>query len=174
MCFFFVPLLELPLRRALFIWLDTDNPRTVQHSVRCPSLTAFCGKARRLTYIAHSGHLLNIPIVFIVIHAISPLGHRFIVAKLVPLYGERAAAMDTRKLLQLSYKVCLVVPRAPTLTPHMHARKIGKGNLCPARLASLCGRFPFCAISSDILTIAAFKQQIPCLLFHTSHHPKYF
>lgn len=82
--------------------------------------------------------------------------------------------MDTRKLLQPARQVGSIVPRAPTLAPHVHAREIGKGNLRSTRLASLCGCFPFCAISPDILTVAAFKQQIPCLLFHTSHHPKYF
>lgn len=29
-----------------------------------------------------------------------PSGHRFVVAKLVPLYGERTATVDTGKLLQ--------------------------------------------------------------------------
>lgn len=174
MCFFLCALAGVAAPQGTFIWLDTDNPCTVQHCVRRFSLTAFCGKTRRLTYIAHSGHLLNIPIVFIVTHAISPLGHRFIVAKLVPLYGERTATVDTGKLLQPACKVGSIVPCAPTFTPHVHACEISQGNLCPACLTGLHFVCFWSAISFDILATAAFEQQIPCLLFHTSHHPKNF
>lgn len=71
MSFFCVPLLELPLRRALFIWLDADSPRTVQHRVRCFSLTAFCGKTRRLTHMTHARHFLEVPACFWIVHQVT-------------------------------------------------------------------------------------------------------
>ena len=68
MYFFCVPLLELLFRRALFIWLDADSPRTVQHRVWCFSLPAFCGKARRLIDIANAYHFFNQLLFFVIAH----------------------------------------------------------------------------------------------------------
>ena len=87
-----------------------------------------------------------------------PSGHRFVVAKLVPLYGERTATVDTGKLLQPACQVGSIVPRAPTFTPHVHAREIGNRNLRPARLAGLCFVCLWGTIPSDVLASAASKQ----------------
>ena len=64
MYFFHCALVGVAAPQGTFIWLDTDNPRTVQHSVRRFSLTAFCGKTRRLTHMTHARHLLEVPACF--------------------------------------------------------------------------------------------------------------
>lgn len=87
-----------------------------------------------------------------------PSGHRFIVAKLVPLYGERTAAVDTGKLLQLACQVGSIVPRAPTFTPHMDFCEIRQRDLRSTRLAGLRLVCLWGTIPPDVLARAASKQ----------------
>ena len=95
-----------------------------------------------------------------------PSGHSFVVANLVPLYGERTATVDTGKLLQLACQVGSIVPRALAFTPHMDFCEIRQRDLRSTCLTGLCFVCLWNTISSDILATAAFEQQIPCLLFH--------
>ena len=87
-----------------------------------------------------------------------PSGHRFVVAKLVPLYGERAAAVDTGKLLQPACQVGSIVPRAPTFTPHMDFCEIRQRDLRSTCLAGLRLVCLWGTIPPDVLARAASKQ----------------
>lgn len=73
MSFFHCALARVAAPQGTFIWLNADSPRTVQHRVWCFSLTAFCGKARRLTHMTHARHLLEIPMCFWIVHQVTAL-----------------------------------------------------------------------------------------------------
>ena len=100
--------------------------------------------------------------------------YRTIIPATMSFHRYRAATVNTRYLFKFACEVCVISPYISTFTYSLSFFKLGQRNGRSARLASLCGRFPFCAISSDILTTAAFEQQIPCLLFHIYTIPNIF
>ena len=100
--------------------------------------------------------------------------YRTIIPVAMSFHRYRVATVNTRYLFKFACEVCAILPYISTFTYSLGFFKIGQRNGRSTRLTGLCGRFPFCAISSDILTITAFEQQIPCLLLHIYTTPKIF
>ncbi len=100
--------------------------------------------------------------------------YRTIIPVTMSFHRYRASTVNTRDLFKFACEVCAILPYISTFTYSLGFFKIGQRNGRSARLTGLCFVCFWNAISSDILTIAAFKQQIPRLLFHIYTTPKIF